>query len=563
MCCVTTDLVTEHGAPMSLNTHTMDEIWNSAYMRNFRRGMLKGERISACQVCYENEAISGQSYRKIVGSQPIEGQPANKAAMNAYGARSGFQVDRRPSYIKLEVSNLCNLKCRMCYGAASSQIERDPVHSKWSGDSEPMHAVWRGDYARIGPEPRIGVRSSGLHQLEYLDRTIRRWTDGHAIFNAPLQSGTRLASLELYFHQSGICGQQFQVIVNGTPVAAGLLQDADAPIAIDLSGFGEFSELTVEILSNRIVPTAGARECGVPLSGLLIRRFASSPPISPIRPELLSPISDAEGPWYADDRKIFDDVFRSLDSLRRLYITGGEPLINDRVAEILDFIISRGAARHIDLELSTNCTHVDSRIVERLRKFRRVSLLLSLDGIGETFEYIRYPARWKVVDANARILKSEYGLECSVPPVIQIYNLFGLPNLYRYCDSMGFFVTMNILRVPERLAIQHLPPKTRKAAAAKLFQYHDSDCSPANKSPILSLARYLDELATPANPKIIREFMLFTNDLDATRGQSFRKTHPELVQLLAEDGFEWIDDKCFAESKQRKRRARERDYAWL
>jgi len=51
VCCVTTDLVTEHGAPMSLNTHTMEEIWNSAYMRKIRRGMLKGERISACQVC--------------------------------------------------------------------------------------------------------------------------------------------------------------------------------------------------------------------------------------------------------------------------------------------------------------------------------------------------------------------------------------------------------------------------------------------------------------------------------------------------------------------------------
>ena len=63
----------------------------------------------------------------------------------------------------------------------------------------------------------------------------------------------------------------------------------------------------------------------------------------------------------------------------------------------------------------------------------------------------------------------------------------------------------------------------RKAAAAKLFAYHDDDCRPFSKPSVLSLARYLDEMTTPPDPEIIREFMLFTNDLDATRKQSIRK----------------------------------------
>src|SRR5437016_8295600 len=63
ICCATSELVQEHGAPMSLNVHTMDEIWNSAYMRNMRRAMLRGERISACEVCYGGEATIGHSYR--------------------------------------------------------------------------------------------------------------------------------------------------------------------------------------------------------------------------------------------------------------------------------------------------------------------------------------------------------------------------------------------------------------------------------------------------------------------------------------------------------------------
>src|SRR5262249_37572682 len=243
--------------------------------------------------------------------------------------------------------------------------------------------------------------------------------DGLAIFNLPLQPGTELTFLEVHFHATGVRGQQFQVIVNGRPMAKGVLQNADAPLTVDLRSLGNPADLTIEIPSGTFVAIAGGRERGVPRRGLVPRRQASAA-CHATRPQLLSPRPGVDGPWYMDDGKIFDDVLRSTDTLRRLYITGGEPLINRRVAEVLDVLIDRGAAQHINLELSTNCTHVDSATIERLKKFQRISLLLSLDAVGETYEYIRYPARWSVVDANVRRLKSERGLECSVPPVVQV-----------------------------------------------------------------------------------------------------------------------------------------------
>src|SRR5829696_7537215 len=186
LCCVTPDLVTEHGAPMSLNVHTMDEIWNSAYMRDIRRAMVKGERISACEVCYKNEALTGQSYRTSTGLLPVGRKPVTRAQMTEFGPRSGYKAESQPTFLKLEIGNLCNLKCRMCYSAASSQIERDPVHNIWNGGGEPLHAVWLGETARIGPEPFIGVRTSGVYPSELIEGEIRCWTDGRAIFHVPL-----------------------------------------------------------------------------------------------------------------------------------------------------------------------------------------------------------------------------------------------------------------------------------------------------------------------------------------------------------------------------------------
>jgi hypothetical protein len=108
-----------------------------------------------------------------------------------------------------------------------------------------------------------------------------------------------------------------------------------------------------------------------------------------------------------------------------------------------------------------------------------------------------------------------------------------------------------------------LPLSARKAASAKLFDYYNADCRDADKPSVLSLARYLDQMTSLDNPDIIREFMIFTNDLDATRGQSIRLTNPELVNLLAEDGYVWTDDTWLAKGDVKKRPARTRDFTWI
>lgn len=557
ICCKASELITEHGSPMSLSVHTIDEIWNSAYMRTVRRAMLKGERLSVCQTCYDSEAACGHSHRTLAGNHPTQTEVRKWLTPD-------YRIKKHPSFLKLELENLCNLKCRMCCGANSSEIERDPVHTNWTALAGPqaaswpgLHAVWRADIARIGPEPHIGVSRSGLYPQELVDGVVRCWTDGHAIFNVPVQSGARLSKLEISFHRAGVRGQQFEVIVNGRPAAKGILQNADAPVVVDLSEFGHLAELTIEIVSNKVVEVAGQPERGVPLSDLILRCETAASGM--LHPQRLSSRHAAEGPWYMDDRIIFGEVLKP--ELERLNITGGETFISKRFVEVLDFL-ARSGWKHILLELPTNCTHVDNKLIERLSSFERVELTLSLDGIGKTFEYIRYPARWSVVDANVRKLVQS-GLSCLVAPVVQIYNITRLPELYDYCDALGLRVLENMLSWPSRLAVSILPPKTRKAIAADLFRYCQIKCPHESKRSRQSVAEYLDNLTSDPDPGLIKEFMIFTNDLDATRGQDFRRMYPELVELLAQDGFAWIDDTLYARGNYTRTPARERDYAWL
>lgn len=563
-CCVSHELISDQGAPMSLTTSTLEEIWNSAHMRGIRRAMIRGEQISACEVCYESEAASGQSYRSHTGLEPIAGEKMDVGSVGTYGAEAGYRVVDRPAFIKLEVSNLCNLKCRMCYGGASSQIERDPVHSRWSGGVEPLHAVWRGATARIGPEPRIGITHSGLSAPEYVAGRLRSWTDGHAIFNIPVEIGTNLEKLEIVLHPEECRGRPYQIVINGQRVARGRVTEAADTIAIDLRERFRGPSLVVEILSDTREESTGKPERGLPLSDVLLHRSFDQGDAADYRqPRILASGGGPDGRWYMDDAKVFGDTLGSCDQLQRLYITGGEPLIQERVRAILEYLVEKNAAKNIHLELSTNCTTVQPQFTDLIRKFKRAELLLSLDAVGETYEYIRHPARWKAVEANVRELKYGHGLICKVPPVVQVYNILNLVDLFRYCDAMEFDISLNILHMPDRLAIHHLPPSVRRAAARRLRDYAEADCRERTRAQVVSLADYLDSLTAPLNRPLMRELMLFTNDLDTTRGQDFQKTHAEFVALAAEDGFEWTREVRFAEGDTRQRPAKDRDYAWV
>lgn len=561
LCCITDDVITEHGAPMSLYAHSATQMWNSTYMRDVRQKMLRGEPLAQCEKCYASEAASGQSYRTSTGLQPLAYERLDVEAVKESGRSNGYRAMQGPSFIKLELGNLCNLKCRMCFGSLSSQIERDPVHNLWTNSGDPLNSVWRGDSARIGPEPKIGVRVSGFHPVEFADGKPFRWTDGHATLSMPMAKSSPVSVMEVDFLQQAGPAREFQIVVNGTPVWTGASGEAPLSAHVDLAAFAAASELVVEIISDADGSGSAPKESGIPVSGIRLRRDQAIGDVA--HPQLVTSRFSDQKPWHESDDIIFGEVLKKPEDLRRLYITGGEPLINHRTAEIIKYLIDRKASGNIEVEFSTNCTHVDRDFLQSLRNFRHAQFFLSLDSVGATYEYIRYPARWETIDRNVRILKSEFNFRCFAVPVVQIYNLFNLLDVLEYSEAVGLEFGLNILHTPEHLAIKNLPPITRKAAAAKLLDYAAKHGRSEHIVHIVSLGQYLESLQGPGDAEQLREFMVFTNDLDASRGQSIKNALPDLCQMLEDDGYPWINDTRYSGTDLRSTPARERLYAWV
>jgi MoaA/NifB/PqqE/SkfB family radical SAM enzyme len=421
LCCVATDDVKQDGVPLSLQSDSLEDIWNSPYMRGVRRDMLAGKFVKDCANCYRQEKSLGESLRTINNQRwQAELGPLFDSLLDDSEGQ-GHTLPEPPIYYQLIPGNACNLKCRMCGPNFSSLIERDEVHSRWVGGAVPVRPP-------AGGPPAVGS-------------------------------------------------------ADGAPGASRL----------------------------------------------------------------------PNGPWYRDDAWVRDVLLKNTDKVRDLYFTGGEPLIEKQVEKILDHLIEKGVEGNVLLELNTNATVLKDSMLEKIRRFKEVQIGVSLDAYGPYHEYIRYPARWDAIRRNVERLtevRSERFHVCA-GPVLQVYNALNLVEVLRFFDSMAIPYRIALATYPWFLAVDVLPLRVRQLAAERLRAYVEGlggDALPYAREHVLSIARHLESVPGSARKDALRNLMLFTNDLDAGRKQSFREVHGELVSLLAESGFTWTDE-CSPEAR--------------
>ena len=90
-----------------------------------------------------------------------------------------------------------------------------------------------------------------------------------------------------------------------------------------------------------------------------------------------------------------------LSDLNHLCLTGGEPFLIKEYYDYLDFLIENDRT-NITLEVFTNCSVWNPFFVERMLKFKRVELVMSIDGVGPAAEYIRHGVEWETVKTNVK-----------------------------------------------------------------------------------------------------------------------------------------------------------------
>jgi radical SAM protein with 4Fe4S-binding SPASM domain len=101
----------------NVNTHNIDEAWNSDFNKEVRQSLINGVRHNNCKTCWYHEDKGVESRR----------EKSNRAWLEQYKDRvneSGI-VEQLPNQLSIKVDNTCNLKCITCNHYHSNQIEKE------------------------------------------------------------------------------------------------------------------------------------------------------------------------------------------------------------------------------------------------------------------------------------------------------------------------------------------------------------------------------------------------------------------------------------------------------
>lgn len=159
------------------------------------------------------------------------------------------------------------------------------------------------------------------------------------------------------------------------------------------------------------------------------------------------------GPWYssawAQEEHQFGNTepprpqrefrhnnsIRDLDmsKLRHIYFNGGEPLMTREHITVLEAVhdLSR-----VEIEYNTNGSiYPTAEIFALWKKAKKVTLNISIDGIEDCFEYVRYPLKWKKVENNVRAFVND-GLIVRCSYTYGVYNIMNIKQTKQWFESI-------------------------------------------------------------------------------------------------------------------------------
>ena len=247
--------------------------------------------------------------------------------------------------------------------------------------------------------------------------------------------------------------------------------------------------------------------------------------------------------WFKDTDAVADMIASGADGNAILSLMGGEPFLIDSTWRLLSALVERGVARRLYVGIATNGQQRSAELEKLAPSFRGFGLTVSIDAYGKLYEYLRHGATWRNVVDNLRWFRELPNVHLSALPTLQNGNVLDMVNLLRFFDEENLSLGYNLLSSPAFLRPTNLPPSVRRIAIARLRAYLDAECRPANVAVVRAYCNILEEAGETFDANLFAEFMTFTNDLDASRGECLAIASPELVAIIRAAGVEWSSER--------------------
>ncbi len=241
--------------------------------------------------------------------------------------------------------------------------------------------------------------------------------------------------------------------------------------------------------------------------------------------------------WYRNT-EFWSNLKTFLPHVKEIILAGGEPFLIEEQFAFVKSCCALGEAGHMRLRYHTNGTVFPEEMAPYWAQFERVHFLVSLDGVGDVANYVRYPSDWKEIEQNIRGLD---GLGANTVTTFlfttHALNIRHIPDVYDWADRAGFqarryfrniqdYVSTSLVHRPEYLNVRVLPGAYKQAVTEALSEYMRGQMAGQATDKLTGILGFMNaEDHSWKMPSLVE----YTKMLDTTRGTTLDEVFPELA----------------------------------
>ena len=236
--------------------------------------------------------------------------------------------------------------------------------------------------------------------------------------------------------------------------------------------------------------------------------------------------------WFeTDEFKMLID--RIAPTLKRLYMTGGEPTLITANQYVIDKLIEHGN-KDCHVCWTTNMTTWPEGFYDKLEFFESSEIQMSIDGYGDVNSYLRYPTDWSKVEQNfAKAQALPDKVELKIYFVYQAWNVFDVGNLVEWLEKNQKrrvdFVPI-FLEHPDQLHSSVWPKQVKQQILAGLKSIHTG----THKDAIERIINYTHN-SDKYSKQILQRMKTFIEINEKYRKLQFSNIFPYLNEILGEE----------------------------
>ena len=263
-------------------------------------------------------------------------------------------------------------------------------------------------------------------------------------------------------------------------------------------------------------------------------------------------------------------IMEKLPKVEHFYVhfIGGESLVQPGMKKLLNWMIAQGIAPRVHLRITTALTvRPGYDLMSKMSQFRDVDINLSIDSVGDNYQYLRWPAKFTKIENNLDTLMSHQTTlsivsgrktytprwRCLITPVFSLNNIMYMDQVMNYwCewfDQRHYSFAIQPINLTDRtrhLDVEALPVQYRPVLIEFLQTCvgHDIFKKYPNHTRVLFnfINSTIEELKTmPESQEQWLKFLSHNAYFDKKTDQSFAMLNERLYNLLDAADKELID----------------------